>query len=169
MIKSFCLRRTEKELTSSDFSSAALEDVQRVSGAQYIGAHLSGRSPSSQIFGAPAHLKGYVLFVGDRGTGPPIQSPSETLLSFFYHSRAARLSVLCLSVVFVCVLLAVVILEKDMGQSLTTPLSLTLDHCSEVRARAHNQSVEVRKGKWTTFCSSEWPTFEVGWPRHFQP
>ncbi|GAB1289453.1 hypothetical protein APTSU1_000468300 [Apodemus speciosus] len=25
--------------------------------------------------------------------------------------------------------------------------------------RAHNLSVEVRKGKWQTFCTSEWPTF----------
>lgn len=52
-----------------------------------------------------------------------------------------------------------------MGQTLTTPLSLTLTHFSDVRARAHNLSVGVRKGRWQTFCSSEWPTLHVGWPR----
>lgn len=51
-----------------------------------------------------------------------------------------------------------------MGQSVFTPLSLTLEHWKEVRVRAHNQSVEVRKGQWQTFCASEWPTFGVGWP-----
>ena len=51
-----------------------------------------------------------------------------------------------------------------MGQSVSTPLSLTLEHWKEVRVRAHNQSVEVRKGPWQTFCASEWPTFGVGWP-----
>ncbi|XP_055280194.1 uncharacterized protein LOC129554897 [Moschus berezovskii] len=52
-----------------------------------------------------------------------------------------------------------------MGQSLTTPLSLTLQHWKDVQDIAHNQSVEVRKKKWTTFCSSEWPSFNVGWPQ----
>ncbi|XP_029417169.1 uncharacterized protein LOC115069525, partial [Nannospalax galili] len=52
-----------------------------------------------------------------------------------------------------------------MGQQLTTPLSLTLDHWKEVKSRAHNQSVEIKKHQWITFCSSEWPTFNVGWPR----
>uniref|UniRef100_A0A8C9LN48 Uncharacterized protein n=1 Tax=Piliocolobus tephrosceles TaxID=591936 RepID=A0A8C9LN48_9PRIM len=52
-----------------------------------------------------------------------------------------------------------------MGQTLTTPLSLTLTHFSDVRARAHNLSVGVRKGRWQTFCSSEWPTLHAEWPR----
>ncbi|CAK7290223.1 Gag polyprotein [Vulpes lagopus] len=52
-----------------------------------------------------------------------------------------------------------------MGQTVTTPLSLTLDHWKEVAGRAHNLSVEVRRRKWVTFCSSEWPTLNVGWPR----
>ncbi|XP_055474439.1 uncharacterized protein LOC129685089 [Psammomys obesus] len=51
-----------------------------------------------------------------------------------------------------------------MGQSLTTPLSLTLQHWKDTRDIAHNHSVEIRKRKWDTFCSSEWPTFNVGWP-----
>jgi hypothetical protein len=52
-----------------------------------------------------------------------------------------------------------------MGQAVTTPLPLTLDHWMDVKTRAHNLSVEVRKRPWRTFCSSEWPTFGVGWPR----
>ncbi|XP_062051521.1 coiled-coil domain-containing protein 86-like [Lepus europaeus] len=52
-----------------------------------------------------------------------------------------------------------------MGQQLTTPLSLTLGHWKEVQNRAHKQSIDVKNKKWVTFCSSEWPTFEVGWPR----
>lgn len=51
-----------------------------------------------------------------------------------------------------------------MGQTVTTPLSLTLDHWTEVKSRAHNLSVQVKKGPWQTFCVSEWPTFDVGWP-----
>ncbi|XP_057352794.1 uncharacterized protein LOC130682450 [Manis pentadactyla] len=51
-----------------------------------------------------------------------------------------------------------------MGQTVMTPLSLTLGHWTEVRARAHDLSVEVKKEPWQTFCTSEWPTFNVGWP-----
>ncbi|CAD7676924.1 unnamed protein product [Nyctereutes procyonoides] len=53
-----------------------------------------------------------------------------------------------------------------MGQTVTTPLSLTLGHWKEVAGRAHNLSVEVRRRRWVTFCSSEWPAFNVGWPRN---
>jgi hypothetical protein len=52
-----------------------------------------------------------------------------------------------------------------MGQTVTTPLTLTLDLWTDVKTRAHNLSVEVRKRPWRTFCSSEWPTFGVGWLR----
>ncbi|KAK1328778.1 hypothetical protein QTO34_010933 [Cnephaeus nilssonii] len=51
-----------------------------------------------------------------------------------------------------------------MGQTVTTPLSLTLDHWTEVKGRGCDLSVEIKKGPWRTFCSSEWPTFNIGWP-----
>ncbi|KAM4855348.1 uncharacterized protein ACH125_007325 [Urocitellus parryii] len=51
----------------------------------------------------------------------------------------------------------------NMGQSITTPLSLTLDHWQDVRNRANNLSVEVKKKKWITLCTAEWPTLNVGW------
>ncbi|XP_041488295.1 uncharacterized protein LOC121433787 [Microtus oregoni] len=52
-----------------------------------------------------------------------------------------------------------------MGQTLTTPLSLTLDHWPDVCVRADNLSVDVRKKKWVIFCSSKWPTVGAEWPR----
>jgi hypothetical protein len=51
-----------------------------------------------------------------------------------------------------------------MGQTVTTPLSLTLVHWTEVRSRAYNLLVEIKKGPWQTFRTSEWPAFDVGWP-----
>ena len=58
-----------------------------------------------------------------------------------------------------------------MGQGESTPLSLMTDHFSDVRARAHNLSFLVKKSKLITFCSAEWPDFQVGWPPEgtFQP
>jgi hypothetical protein len=52
-----------------------------------------------------------------------------------------------------------------MGQTVTTPLSLTLEHWKDVQRIASNQSVDVKKRRWVTFCSAEWPTFGVGWPQ----
>ncbi|XP_047558755.1 uncharacterized protein LOC125084874 [Lutra lutra] len=40
-----------------------------------------------------------------------------------------------------------------------------IDHFSDVRERTHNLSTDVRKGKFRTFCMSEWPAFNIGWPR----
>lgn len=42
---------------------------------------------------------------------------------------------------------------------------MTLGHWKDVERIAHNQSVDVKKRRWVTFCSAEWPTFNVGWPR----
>ena len=67
-----------------------------------------------------------------------------------------------LSVLFVCI---ISYLELTMGQSMSTPLSLTLDHWAEVHDRASNQSVEIEKKKWQILCTSEWPTFNMGWLR----
>lgn len=51
-----------------------------------------------------------------------------------------------------------------MGQTISGPLDLTLAHWSEVKQAAHNLSLLVNKGKWITFCRSEWPLFQVDWP-----
>ena len=52
-----------------------------------------------------------------------------------------------------------------MGQhhSSPTPLSLVTDNFKEVKMRAHDLSVEIKRNKLITFCSAEWPTFHVGW------
>lgn len=47
---------------------------------------------------------------------------------------------------------------------MSTPLSQILNHWSEVKTRAQNLSVTVKKGRWQTYCTSEWPAFGVGWP-----
>lgn len=52
-----------------------------------------------------------------------------------------------------------------MGQSITTPLTLTLQNWRDVQNTANNLSVDIRRKRWATLCSSEWPTFSVGWPR----
>ncbi|CAD7679015.1 unnamed protein product [Nyctereutes procyonoides] len=76
-----------------------------------------------------------------------------------------RLFVPCFSS-FPVLLLTAHLFSTPPGQTVTTPLSLTLDHWKEVAGRAHNLSVEVTRRRWVTFCSSEWPAFNVGWPRN---
>ncbi|XP_062054794.1 uncharacterized protein LOC133765170 [Lepus europaeus] len=71
--------------------------------------------------------------------------------------------------VYVCALAVLFVWAEilaHMGQQITTPLSLTLDHWKDVRERARHLSVEVKRKQWAKFCSSEWPAFEVGWPRN---
>nr|P0DP83.1 RecName: Full=Glyco-Gag protein; AltName: Full=Gross cell surface antigen; AltName: Full=glycosylated Pr80 gag; Short=gPr80 Gag; Short=gag-gPr80 [Feline sarcoma virus (STRAIN HARDY-ZUCKERMAN 4)] len=117
-----------------------------------IGAHLFGVSPECRVL------------IGDEGAGPS-KSLSEVSFSVWYQSRAARLVIFCLVASFLVPCLTFLIAETVMGQTIATPLSLTLDHWSEVRARAHNQGVEVRKKKWVTLCEAEWVMMNVGWPR----
>ncbi|XP_062044662.1 uncharacterized protein LOC133776022 [Lepus europaeus] len=71
--------------------------------------------------------------------------------------------------VYVCAMVVLFVWAEILirkGQQITTPLSLTLDHWKDVRERARHLSVEVKKKQWARFCSSEWPAFEVGWPRN---
>uniref|UniRef100_UPI00402B4D47 uncharacterized protein LOC143310361 isoform X2 n=1 Tax=Arvicanthis niloticus TaxID=61156 RepID=UPI00402B4D47 len=115
------------------------------------------------LFGAPPLTCGYVsLEIEDTPTSS--QTPSGFLVSFLHRSRAARLSVFVFCFV-ICYLVLSVSLGEIMGQMLVTPLSLTLQHFKEVRGVAHNNFVDVKKGKWQIFCTSEWSIFSVGWPR----
>ena len=63
------------------------------------------------------------------------------------------------------------IYSLTMSQGESTPLSLMTDHFLDVRARARNLSLIVKKSKLITFCSAEWSAFRVGWPPEgtFQP
>ena len=68
---------------------------------------------------------------------------------------------------FVCVswvLNFVLFVTMMVGQTVTTPLSLTINHWTGVSIGAHSFSVEIKKGPWQTFCSSEWPVLDDGWP-----
>ena len=106
-----------------------------------------------------------MVLLGGQSSGPFLKPPSEFLLSGFRRSRAARLIVSLFVLLFIFVVCLFIYWNANMGQSLTTPLSLTLDHWSDVSNRASNRSLEVKKKKWRTFCSSEWPAFNLGWPR----
>ena len=81
----------------------------------------------------------------------------------FWLTRSRRL-VLFLSFVVFVIVFVVCVTELNMGQTVTTPLTVTRNHWMNVKNRAHNLSIKVKKGPWQTFCSSEWPTFGVGWP-----
>ena len=72
---------------------------------------------------------------------------------------------LCAGTVCVSVLLSLSVFSVPMGQSTSTPLSLMTDHFSDFKSRARNLSLLVKKSKLVTFCSAEWPTFDVGWPQ----
>lgn len=115
------------------------------------------------LFGTPPLSEGYVVLLGDERSKPS-PPPSEFLLSVFRRNRAARLVCLSIVLLFVCSLLFWTA-SKNMGQTVTTPLSLTLEHWEDVQRIASNQSVDVKKRRWVTFCSAEWPTFGVGWPQ----
>ena len=47
----------------------------------------------------------------------------------------------------------------------SSSLDLTLAHWKYVKDTVYNNSVDVKKGKWVVFCSSEWPSFNVSGPR----
>ena len=78
--------------------------------------------------------------------------------------------VICLSICGVCAAFCVlcwlpVYFSVIMGQTTSTPLSLMINHFSDFKSRAQNLSLLVKKSKLVTFCSTEWPTFDVGWPQ----
>lgn len=90
-------------------------------------------------------------------------APSEVAFGWLFKAKLGRM---CLDVLLMSLfsILFVCLLFLTMGQIVTTPLSLTTDHWTDVRARGQNLSVEVKRGPWQAFCSLEWPTFGVGWP-----
>lgn len=103
--------------------------------------------------------------------GPPTAQLVAVSLSAYFHFllEAFRGRVLIGVFVFVSALLIFLSVftteTDDMGQTLSTPLDLVLSHFGEVKSRAHDLSVSVKKIKFFVFCRNEWPTFEVGWPR----
>ncbi|XP_075833872.1 uncharacterized protein LOC142852686 [Microtus pennsylvanicus] len=146
-----------------ELPAAILGDVPEVSGAKFVARPYSVNPTKIGLFGAPPLPEGYVILLGDKRSGLWL-SLSEQLLRAFRRSRAVRLCSLAVGLLFVSFVLSITVFET-MGQSITTPLSLTLQHWRDVQATAKNQSMDVRKKRWVTFCTSEWPAFNVGWPQ----
>lgn len=136
-------------------SLRALEDVP---GARRV--HLFGKGPPQSEDIELGLLE---------GTPPTLQRPIEVLVGTPVRRRCLLLCCLlvcCLLLccVLLCVLCASLLIAEEMGQSVTTPLSLTLDRWKDVREKASNIGAVVHKGEWQTFCAVKWPTFQVGWP-----
>ena len=66
-------------------------------------------------------------------------------------------------IIFGCVLGHGLTLLLGMRQTESTPLNIQVNYWRQVRERGKNVSVVVKKGKLVTLCSSEWPTFRIGW------
>ncbi|KAL6037170.1 hypothetical protein STEG23_023012 [Scotinomys teguina] len=80
LVRTFCIGAVGlKELTSSDFATATLEDVPRVSETPY----------GARFFGATHVSEGYMRLFEDEGSGPS-QPPSGFLLSVWNRSRAVE-------------------------------------------------------------------------------
>ena len=90
--------------------------------------------------------------------------PSTVFSAEVCLSSVRRIFVCAGIVTALCVfVLSPVFYPVIMGQETSTPLSLRTDHFSDFKSRAQNLSVLVKKSKLITFCSTEWPTFHVGW------
>lgn len=89
--------------------------------------------------------------MGSSQSGHRGLQPSESVI-FFCTSHSFFVCPFCFCFVFGLGLF----LFEIMGQTVSTLLTLT-DHWREDKSRIHNPSVEVKKGKWQTLYSSEWP------------
>ena len=92
----------------------------------------------------------------------PVTRPSDSFQELWL-TQSRRL-VLFLSLVAFVIVFIMCVTELNMGKTVTTPLTLTQNHWTDVMTRANNLSFDVKKGPWQTFCSSKWPAFGVGWP-----
>ena len=114
---------------------------------------------------------GVPLFSVDDSGSPLLNS--QRLLSYFqiclWTPEGLFFLSVCLSVwqsVLFVLLYPRLINPGMMGQrqSSPTPLSLMTEHFKEVKKRAHDLSVKIKKDRLITFCTTEWPSFHVGWP-----
>ena len=87
--------------------------------------------------------------------------PSSVFSADICSSTVCHLSLCAGGMLAFCVLIVGVAV---MGQSYSTPLSVLTDHFSNFKSKAQNLSMLVKKSKLKTLCSSEWLTFQVGWP-----
>lgn len=73
------------------------------------------------------------------------------------------LVVLIVSLYFIFLSFFLISSSSEMGNTQSTPLSLTLTHWKDIQDTASNHSATVKK-KRVTLCTDEWPTFNVGCP-----
>lgn len=87
--------------------------------------------------------------------------PGTKSLLFLWCLGQLGKSVIVLFVCLVVCRLGLALYLEIMGQKMSTPLSITLDHWTKVEARANNLSVKIKK-KWRTLYTSEWLSFQTG-------
>ena len=67
------------------------------------------------------------------------------IVSVLFWSTRNRTQIFSISVIVFCLVFVICIIDLEMGQTVMTPLTLTFDHWTDVKTRAHNLSVEVKK------------------------
>ena len=114
---------------------------------------------------------GVPLFSVDDSGSLPLNGrrPSSYFQFCFQTLGGLYLLSLCLSVWLSVLSVLIYQYLTDLGttgqsQSSPTPLSLITDRFKEVKMRARDLGVEIKKDKLITFCSAERPNFHVGWP-----
>lgn len=110
----------------------------------------------------PPREKSGINFLLDDLFLRPVPRPSDSFQELWL-TQSRRL-VLFLSLVAFVIVFIMCVTELNVGKTVTTPLTLTQNHWTDVMTRANNLSFNVKKGPWQTFCSSKWPAFSVGWP-----
>ena len=101
--------------------------------------------------------------LGNRTTATR-DKPSSVFSADICLSTVCRLSLCAATVLAFCVFIVGIVGVAIMGQSYSTPLSVMTDHFSDFKSKAQNLSMLVKKSKLKTLCSSEWLTFQIGWP-----
>lgn len=86
--------------------------------------------------------------------------PGTKSVLFLWHLGQLGKSVIVLFVCFTVCGLGLTL--REYGTDNVTPLSI--DNWTDVETRANNLSVKIKKRKWQTLGTSEWPSFQTGWP-----
>lgn len=112
----------------------------------------------------PRHL--VIFLVVSSSTGEETLSDlSNICFCVIFFCVCNLVSLFNLSVLLAYAFCSVSFVLGIMGQMVTTPLSLSLDHRPDLKVYANYLVQVVKKSKWLTFCSSEWLTVGVDSPR----
>lgn len=87
---------------------------------------------------------------------PEIQlPPSMNSIRLLWESHIGRPVLVLFVLVAFCGVTVTLYLDETMRLMTSTPLTTTLHHWTDIKPRAHNLSVEVKKEKWKTLCALE--------------